>query len=246
MLKTIGNIIYDYYQFLILPFLSISIFYAMEYMSRGVEFFVDEKGVKWRFLSFCALMQFFVSLVVILSVSAMFKSDALQEYQTLQLVAIILLGTTPFNISILIWIAIKLEIYRLMRNRYEKEFKEMIHTDSLLQEALTGKPQSTQQENKLKELAQPHTTQTEVSKAKPTQDESIKQTKNNKTNIKDQALQQHQQTQSTANKTITQITQEINPNTQTQHTTIQETINKTQANKENDFLQHTLNKEKDI
>ena len=132
MLKTIGNIIYDYYQFFMLPFLSISIFYAMEYMSRGVEFFVNEKGVKWRFLSFCALMQFFVSLVVILSVSAMFKSDALQEYQTLQLVAIILLGTTPFNISILIWVAIKLEIYRLMQNRYKEELKDLIKAESFI------------------------------------------------------------------------------------------------------------------
>ena len=183
MLKTIGNIIYDYYQFFILPFLSISIFYAMEYVSRGVEFFVDEKGVKWRFLSFCALMQFFVSLVVILSVSAMFKSDALQEYQTLQLVAIILLGTTPFNISILIWVAIKLEIYRLMRNRYEKEFKEMIHTDSLLQEALTGKPQSTQQENKLKELAQTHTTQTESKTQANRENDFLQHTQNKEKDI---------------------------------------------------------------
>jgi hypothetical protein len=136
MLKTIGNIFYDYYQFFMLPFLSISIFYAMEYMSRGVEFFVNEKGVKWRFLSFCALMQFFVSLVVILSVSAMFKSDALQEYQTLQLVAIILLGTTPFNISILIWVAIKLEIYRLMQNRYQGELKDLINAESFIGQAL--------------------------------------------------------------------------------------------------------------
>ena len=136
MLKTIGNIIYDYYQFFMLPFLSISIFYAMEYMSRGAEFFVDEKGVKWRFLSFCALMQFFVSLVVILSVSAMFKSDTLQEYQTLQLVAIILLGTTPFNISILIWVAIKLEIYRLMQNRYKDELKDLIKAESFIGQAI--------------------------------------------------------------------------------------------------------------
>ncbi|WP_233708530.1 hypothetical protein [Helicobacter bilis] len=136
MLRTIGNIIYDYYQFFILPFLSISIFYAMEYMSRGVEFFVNEKGVKWKFLSFCALMQFFVSLVVILSVSAMFKSDALQEYQTLQLVAIILLGTTPFNISILIWVAIKLEIYRLMHNRYKDELKDLIKAESFIRTSL--------------------------------------------------------------------------------------------------------------
>lgn len=183
MLRTIGNIIYDYYQFFILPFLSISIFYAMEYMSRGVEFFVNEKGVKWKFLSFCALMQFFVSLVVILSVSAMFRSDALQEYQTLQLVAIILLGTTPFNISILICVAIKLEIYRLMRNRYEKEFKEMIHTDSLLQEALTGKPQSTQQENKLKELAQTHTTQTESKTQANKENDFLQHTQNKEKDI---------------------------------------------------------------
>ncbi len=108
----------------------------MEYMSRGVEFFVNENGVKWRFLSFCALMQFFVSLVVILSVSAMFKSDALQEYQTLQLVAIILLGTTPFNISILIWVAIKLEIYRLMRNRYKDELKDLIKAESFIGQAI--------------------------------------------------------------------------------------------------------------
>ncbi len=136
MLKTIGNIIYDYYQFFILPFLSISIFYAMEYMSRGVEFFLDEKGVRWRFLSFCALMQFFVSLVVILSVSAIFKSDVLQEYQTLQLVTIILLGTTPFNISILIWVAIKLEIYRHMQNRYKDELKDLINAESFIGQAI--------------------------------------------------------------------------------------------------------------
>ena len=148
MLKTIGNIIYDYYQFFILPFLSISIFYAMEYMSRGVEFFVDQKGVKWRFLSFCALMKFFVSLVVILSVSAMFKSETLVEYQTLQLVAIILLGTTPFNISILIWVAIKLEIYRLMQNRYKDELKDLIKAESFIGQALKA---NDTQDNKKKE-----------------------------------------------------------------------------------------------
>ena len=152
MLRTIGNIIYDYYQFFILPFLSISIFYAMEYMSRGVEFFVNEKGVKWKFLSFCALMQFFVSLVVILSVSAMFRSDALQEYQTLRLVAIILLGTTPFNISILIWVAIKLEIYRLMHNRYKDKLKDLIKAESFIGQAIEAN--KAQEEENIK---QPHT-----------------------------------------------------------------------------------------
>ncbi len=124
----------------------------MEYMSRGVEFFVNEKGVKWKFLSFCALMQFFVSLVVILSVSAMFRSDALQEYQTLQLVAIILLGTTPFNISILIWVAIKLEIYRLMHNRYKDELKDLIKAESFIGQAI--KANKAQEEENIK---QPHT-----------------------------------------------------------------------------------------
>ena len=184
MLKTIGNIIYDYYQFFILPFLSISIFYAMEYMSRGVEFFVNEKGVKWRFLSFCALMQFFVSLVVILSVSAMFKSDALQEYQTLQLVAIILLGTTPFNISILIWIAIKLEIYRLMRNRYEKEFKQLINTNSLLQEALTGtqnKDDFTSSQHDEEQQTHENTEQETIKQNKSTQDNLTTQETTNQT-----------------------------------------------------------------
>ena len=162
MLKTIGNIIYDYYQFFMLPFLSISIFYAMEYMSRGVEFFVNEKGVKWRFLSFCALMQFFVSLVVILSVSAMFKSDALQEYQTLQLVAIILLGTTPFNISILIWVAIKLEIYRLMQNRYKKELKDLIKAESFIGQAIKANEADTDnkplQDSKTSQVTNPAST----------------------------------------------------------------------------------------
>ncbi|MDY5951485.1 MAG: hypothetical protein SPJ16_09885 [Helicobacter sp.] len=168
MLKTIGNIIYDYYQFFILPFLSISIFYAMEYMSRDVEFFVNQNGVKWRFLSF----------------SAMFKSDALQEYQTLQLVAIILLGTTPFNISILIWVAIKLEIYRLMRNRYEKEFKQLINTNSLLQEALTGtqnKDDFTSSQHDEEQQTHENTEQETIKQNKSTQDNLTTQETTNQT-----------------------------------------------------------------
>lgn len=138
MLRNIAQAIIDYYHFVILPFLSISIFYAMEYMNHGSDFFVNEKGVKWRFLSACALMQFFVSLVVIISTIAIFNSNALQEYQTLKLVAIILLGTTPFNISILIWVAIKLEIYRLMKNRYKNDLKDFENTKSLLSETLNN------------------------------------------------------------------------------------------------------------
>lgn len=136
MLRNIAQTIIDYYQFIILPMLSISIFYAMEYMSNGVDFFINEKGVKWRFLTFCAFMQLFVSLVVIISVIAIFKSDTLKEYETFKMVTIILLGTTPFNISILIWVAIKLEIYRLMKNRYKDELKDLLNTKSLISESL--------------------------------------------------------------------------------------------------------------
>lgn len=136
MIKNISQAIIDYYQYIILPFLSISIFYAMEYLSNGIDFFVNEKGIKWRFLSFCALMQFFVSLVVILSTIAIFESDYLQEYQTLRMVSIILLGTTPFNISILIWVAIKLEMYRIMKNRYKSELQDILTQDKLLQKTL--------------------------------------------------------------------------------------------------------------
>ena len=32
----------------------------MEYMILGVEFFANKKGVKWRLLRFCTLMQFFI------------------------------------------------------------------------------------------------------------------------------------------------------------------------------------------
>ena len=136
MFKDFARFIYDYYQFIILPFLSVSIFYAMEYISNGVDFFINEKGVKWRFLSFCALMQFFVSLVVIISTIAVFESEALADYKTLKMVCVILLGTTPFNISILIWVAIKLEIYRLMKNRYKDELEEILNTQSLMTEAI--------------------------------------------------------------------------------------------------------------
>lgn len=136
MLRNIAQWIIDYYQFIILPMLSVSVFYAMEYMSNGADFFINEKGVKWRFLTFCAFLQFFVSLVVILSVIAIFKSDGLKEYQTFKMVAIILLGTTPFNISILIWVAIKLEIYRLMKTRYKDELKDLLNTKSLIYESL--------------------------------------------------------------------------------------------------------------
>lgn len=161
-MRQAADFVVEFYQFFILPFLSIAIFYAMEYISQGAQFFTNEKGVKWRFLSFCALMQFFVSIVIILSVKAVFESDPLLEYKTMKMVAIILLGTTPFNISILIWVAIKLEIYKLMRNRYEKEMQEAIHTDSMLHDLMKTSPKNahtTQKETKEETITQTQNTQ---------------------------------------------------------------------------------------
>lgn len=142
MFKDLARTIYEYYQFIILPFLSVSIFYAMEYMTKGADFFINEKGIKWRFLTFCALMQFFVSLVVIISTIALFESEALAEYKTLKMVCVILLGTTPFNISILIWVAIKLEIYRIMKTRYKNELSEVLNTQGLINQVLTNNAQN--------------------------------------------------------------------------------------------------------
>lgn len=118
------DFIYNYYYVFLLPFLSISVFYAMEYLSRGLDFFVSEKGVRWKFLFVTAFIQFFVSVIITWSVVEIFTTEAMQEYQTFQVVAMIILGSTPFNISILIWVAIKLEIYRFMRSRYKDDFKE--------------------------------------------------------------------------------------------------------------------------
>ena len=114
----------DYYYMFLLPFLSVSVFFAMEYLSRGLDFFTDEKGIRWRYLIMVAIIQFFVSSVITWSMVAIFESEALAEYKTFQMVATILLGVTPFNISILLWVAVKLEIYKLMRMRYGADFKE--------------------------------------------------------------------------------------------------------------------------
>ena len=136
MFKQIIESIINYYQFIILPFLSISILFAMEYISKGIDFFINKEGnIKWRFLIACSLMQAMVSLVIILSVIAIFKSETLKEYQTFKLLSIILLGTTPFNISILIWVAIKLEIYRILKNRYKDEL-ENLNTHNIINELI--------------------------------------------------------------------------------------------------------------
>lgn len=121
---TILKFLYNYYYVFLLPFLSISVFYAMEYLTRGLEFFVNDSGVRWKFLAVTATIQFFVSVVITWSVIAVFETDSLSEYKTFQMVATILLGATPFNISILVWVAIKLEIYKLMKSRYKDDFSD--------------------------------------------------------------------------------------------------------------------------
>lgn len=205
MFKDLARTIYEYYQFIILPFLSVSIFYAMEYMTKGADFFINEKGIKWRFLTFCALMQFFVSLVVIISTIALFESETLAEYKTLKMVCVILLGTTPFNISILIWVAIKLEIYRIMKTRYKNELNEVLNTQSLINEVLTSNTQNNPTET-LREQA------TAETPSNPNAESSL-----NTQDKKDEAKQELNTTQEKQTETITQeIKEQIKENLNTQ------------------------------
>lgn len=71
-----------------------------------------------------AILQFFVSIMITWSVLSAFSSDFLSEYETIKITAIIIIGGAPFNITILVWVALKLETYRLMKKRYGKEFKD--------------------------------------------------------------------------------------------------------------------------
>lgn len=58
------------------------------------------------------------------SVLSAFSSDFLSEYETIKMTSIIIIGGAPFNITILVWVALKLETYKLMKKRYGKEFKD--------------------------------------------------------------------------------------------------------------------------
>ena len=123
-MKTLSNFISNYYYFFIIPFLSIAIFFVMQYLTRGISYFVGKKGIKWGFLSFMASLQFLVSIAITWSVLSAFNSEFLSDYDTLKMTAMIIIGSAPFNITILIWVALKLETYRLMRNRYGDDFKD--------------------------------------------------------------------------------------------------------------------------
>lgn len=71
-----------------------------------------------------AVLQFFVSIMITWSVLSAFSSDFLSEYETIKMTSIIIIGGAPFNITILVWVALKLETYKLMKKRYGKEFKD--------------------------------------------------------------------------------------------------------------------------
>ena len=124
ILKDFFAFVSNYYYVFVIPLLSIAVFFVSQYLTRGINYFVGANGIKWGFLSFMAILQFFVSIMITWSVLSAFSSDFLSEYETIKMTSIIIIGGAPFNITILVWVALKLETYRLMKKRYGKEFKD--------------------------------------------------------------------------------------------------------------------------
>ncbi|TLD84261.1 hypothetical protein [Helicobacter trogontum] len=122
-MKPIYDFIANYFYVFIVPFLSIAVYLSLQYLTRGMSFFIDERGnIKWKFLVFSATLQFFVSIIITWSVLSAFSSDFLSEYETIKITSVIIIGAAPFNITILVWVALKLETYKMMRSRYGDEF----------------------------------------------------------------------------------------------------------------------------
>lgn len=131
------------YYFFLIALLSIAIFYALQYLTKGLYYFINENGkIRTRYLFFMAALQFFTSLLVTWATISAFSSEFLSEYETIKMTAIIIIGGAPFNITALIWVALKLEAFRLMKKRYGKEFNE----ESLFEK--TNKNSSDAKENK--------------------------------------------------------------------------------------------------
>lgn len=131
MLKSIYEAIVNYYYIVLIPVLSISVLFVSQYMTRGIEYFLNTQGkIRWGFLSFIAVLQFFVSILITWSVLSAFNSNFLSEYDTLKMACMIIIGSSPFNITILVWVALKLEAYRLMKQRYGDDF----HHGSILED----------------------------------------------------------------------------------------------------------------
>ena len=124
ILKDFFAFVSNYYYVFVIPLLSIAVFFVSQYLTRGINYFIGANGIKWGFLSFMAILQFFVSIMITWSVLSAFSSDFLSEYETIKMTSIIIIGGAPFNITILVWVALKLETYRLMKKRYGKEFKD--------------------------------------------------------------------------------------------------------------------------
>lgn len=125
-MKPIFTFISNYYYIFVVPLLSIAVFFVSQYLTRGINYFIGKNGIKWGFLIFMAVLQFFVSIMITWSVLSAFSSDFLSEYETIKMTSIIIIGGAPFNITILVWVALKLETYKLMKKRYGKEFKDDI------------------------------------------------------------------------------------------------------------------------
>lgn len=123
-MKPIFTFISNYYYIFVVPLLSIAVFFVSQYLTRGLNYFIGKNGIKWGFLSFMAVLQFFVSIMITWNVLSAFSSDFLSEYETIKMTSIIIIGGAPFNITILVWVALKLETYRLMKKRYGKDFKD--------------------------------------------------------------------------------------------------------------------------
>ena len=124
LLKPFFNFITNYYYVFVVPLLSIAVFFVSQYLTRGINYFIGKNGIKWGFLGFMATLQFFVSIMITWSVLSAFSSDFLSDYETIKMTSIIIIGGAPFNITILVWVALKLETYRLMKKRYGKDFKD--------------------------------------------------------------------------------------------------------------------------
>lgn len=118
------NFFITYYFIFLIPLLSISVFYGLQYLTRGIDYFISDKGIKWRFLLYLAIVQYFISLLITWGVLSAFSSDFLSDYETVRMTALIILGGSPFNVTILVWVALKLEIYSIMKKRYGDKFNE--------------------------------------------------------------------------------------------------------------------------
>ena len=149
MLKTIFNFITNYYYMLLIPLLSISVLFVTQYLTRGLGYFLNENGkVRLGFLSFIAVLQYLVSILITWSVLSAFNSEFLSEYETLKMTAMIIIGSSPFNITILIWVALKLEAYKIMSTRYGDEFSQ----NTMMQEIEQTKEKEKENDSKKLEI----------------------------------------------------------------------------------------------